>query len=47
MQKHVNPVDLVKRFLSILLEPDSYSNEHLLEEIGVDTGEYESLKVWK
>ena len=49
----VNPVDLVKSFLNLLFESDSYSNEHLattsiyylLAKLGVDTAENGPLKV--
>ena len=45
VQKRVNLVDLVKSFLNLLFEPDSYSNEDLLANFGVDTAENEPLKV--
>ena len=38
-------VDLVKSFLNILFEQDSYSNEYLLAKFGVDTAENGPLKV--
>ena len=43
----VNLVDLVKRFLNLLFELDSYSNEYLFAKIGVDTAENEALEVWE
>ena len=33
-------------FLNLLFETDSYSNEYLPAEIGVDTAENEPLEVW-
>ena len=38
-------VDLVKSFLNLLVEQDSYSNEYLLAKFGVDTEENEPYKV--
>ena len=41
VQKHVNLVDLVKSFLNLLFETDSYSNAYLLAKFGFDTAENE------
>ena len=56
MQRCANLVDLVKSFhfsvslymslfLNLLFESDSYSNEYLLANVGVDTAENGPLKV--
>ena len=36
----------MSRFLNLLFETDSYSNEYLLGEIGVDTADNEPTEVW-
>ena len=40
----VSLIDVVKRFLNLLFEPDPYSNEHLVVNFVFDAAENESSK---